>query len=143
NSEFPVPQSALVRVKLLDFGLARVTRPDAHLTEHGVIVGTPAYMAPEQAAGKPVDARADLFSLGCVPYRLCTGRLPFPTTDVMTAPVSLATREPTPVREANPAEPTALAELIHRLLAKDPADRAVTAAWLSTLRQASDEPGPP
>ncbi|MDB5307419.1 MAG: hypothetical protein JWO38_1621 [Gemmataceae bacterium] len=65
------------RVRLLDFGLA--VRPDAdrRVTSEGVVVGTPAYMAPEQARGEAVDHRADLFSLGVVMYRLCTGRTPF------------------------------------------------------------------
>ncbi len=62
------------RVKILDFGLARVGAEDVHLTRTGVVVGTPAYMSPEQAGGEKVDARTDLFSLGCVLYRLCTGR---------------------------------------------------------------------
>src|SRR5437588_8699053 len=56
------------RVKILDFGLARAAAGDARLTASGAFVGTPHFMAPEQAAGEPPDARADLFSLGCVPY---------------------------------------------------------------------------
>jgi serine/threonine protein kinase len=65
------------RVKILDFGLARAASEEAALTQSGAIVGTPQYMAPEQAGGAPVDTRCDLFSLGCVLYRLCTGILPF------------------------------------------------------------------
>src|SRR5262249_46620008 len=65
------------RVKLLDFGLARVVAEDVQLTADGVVVGTPAYMAPEQARGEKIDHRADLFSLGVVLYRLCTGQMPF------------------------------------------------------------------
>jgi serine/threonine protein kinase len=118
---------ASFRVKLLDFGLAREVRVESQLTEYGVIVGTPAFMAPEQAAGKPVDARADLFSLGCVLYRMCTGQLPFPTTDVMTTLNALATMEPTPVRQVNPAVPRALADLIHSLLSKTPEKRPASA----------------
>src|SRR5262249_3534929 len=61
------------RVKILDFGLARPVVGDVRLTRSGTILGTPAYMAPEQARGEEVDARADLFSLGCVLYHLATG----------------------------------------------------------------------
>src|SRR5205085_3458272 len=68
------------RVKVLDFGLARPAEPDRdapdRLTRDGAVVGTPAFMAPEQARGAAVDFRADLFGLGAVLYRLCTGRLP-------------------------------------------------------------------
>jgi serine/threonine protein kinase len=65
------------RVKVLDFGLARVVGDDVHLTQSGAVVGTPAFMAPEQARGEEVDHRCDLFSLGCVLYRLCAGSNPF------------------------------------------------------------------
>ena len=64
------------RVHILDFGLARMDN-DMPLTQVGEIIGTPAYMAPEQAAGTELDRRCDLFSLGCVLYQLCTGQLPF------------------------------------------------------------------
>jgi serine/threonine protein kinase len=121
------------RVKLLDFGLARVVPLETHLTERGVVVGTPAYMAPEQAAGQEVDGRADLFSLGCVLYRLCTGRLPFAGGDVMAVLTALATQEPVPVRQLNPAVPPALADLIHRLLARAPAGRPASARQVVAL----------
>src|SRR5439155_11479278 len=64
------------RVKILDFGLARQASGGENLTADGTILGTPAYMSPEQAEGVAVDARADLFSLGCVLYRLCSGQAP-------------------------------------------------------------------
>src|SRR5206468_1310001 len=65
------------RTKILDFGLARAVHDDTHLTVAGGILGTPAYMAPEQAAGQETDHRADLFSLGAVLYRCCAGEAPF------------------------------------------------------------------
>ncbi len=60
-------------MKVLDFGLARPVDAEHELTKSGAVVGTPAYMSPEQARGERVDARTDLFSLGAVLYRLCTG----------------------------------------------------------------------
>jgi serine/threonine protein kinase len=65
------------RVKILDFGLVRSFSEDTDLTQSGVVVGTPRYMAPEQAQGKQVDQRADLFSLGSVLYHIVSGRTPF------------------------------------------------------------------
>ena len=65
------------RVKILDFGMARSERDDVHITHAGTVMGTPAYMAPEQARGDTAGAGSDLFSLGCVLYRLSAGRLPF------------------------------------------------------------------
>ncbi len=115
------------RVKILDFGLARSQTEDVQLTNSGAILGTPAYMSPEQAMGKPLDGRSDLFSLGGVLYRLCTGRLPFPGQSPMEVLTRLATEEPMPVRGLNPAIPEALATVVHTLLAKDPADRYATA----------------
>ena len=97
------------------------------MTKSGALIGTPAYMSPEQARGQKVDGRTDLFSLGAVLYRLCTGRLPFGGPSVMAILTSLATDEPMPVRELNPEVPTALAKLIHKLLAKKPADRPQSA----------------
>ena len=76
-------ESPTGRVKILDFGLARSQGEEANLTASGAIMGTPAYMAPEQARGKAVDARADLFSLGCVLYEMLTGRRPFTGPDTM------------------------------------------------------------
>jgi predicted Ser/Thr protein kinase len=115
------------RVKILDFGLARSAKDDVHLTVSGVIVGTPAYMAPEQARCLAVDHRCDLFSLGCVLYRLCTGRLPFPGDSAMAVLTALAVDDPPPVRALNPDVPPALAELIGRLMAKRPEDRPASA----------------
>jgi hypothetical protein len=115
------------RVKVLDFGLAKPVDADVELTRSGAVVGTPAYMSPEQARGQKVDARADLFSLGVVLYRLTTGRLPFHGENTMAVLMALGTEEPTPVRELNPAVPEALEALIHQLLAKDPARRPQTA----------------
>ena len=111
------------RVKILDFGLARVPDSDARLTRTGNIVGTPEFMAPEQASGKPVDARGDLFSLGCVLYLLCTGVSPFRQAQPLDTLRAVKEHSPPSPREVNPTLPPALAELILKLLAKNPDQR--------------------
>ena len=95
------------RVKILDFGLARPAESDATLTQSGVIVGTPAYMAPEQAQGLKVDGRADLFSLGCVLYRLCSGRLPWKGENAMATLMAVSTEETTSLSQLKPDLPPA------------------------------------
>jgi len=134
------------RVKLLDFGLARPADDDVHLTQSGLIVGTPAYMAPEQSRGEALDARADLFSLGCVLYRLCTGRLPFKRPDAVATLVAVATEVPPAQLLLNPDLPPALSDLVMRLLAKNPNDRpasaeAVIAAIRTVEREGLENPG--
>jgi serine/threonine protein kinase len=115
------------RVKVLDFGLAKPTSDGtASLTQPGLVVGTPLYMAPEQARGKPVDSRADLFSLGAVLYELCVGRSPFAGENTMAVFTALAADTPQRVVEANPRVPAALSELIAQLLEKNPAARPST-----------------
>ena len=116
------------RVKILDFGLARSQAEDAHLTQSGAILGTPAYMAPEQALGHKVDERADLFSLGCVLYQLATGRRPFRGETTMAVLMSLGIDVPTAPQVLNPAIPQALSQLIMGLLVKDPTKRLASAA---------------
>jgi eukaryotic-like serine/threonine-protein kinase len=127
------------RVKILDFGLARATSGEQHLTQSGVIVGTPAYMAPEQAQGKPVDARADLFSLGVVLYRMCTGTLPFAGADLVSTLVAVATTDPPAPRSLNPELPPALSDLVMKLLAKDPAQRVASAQEVVKAIQAIEK----
>lgn len=115
------------RIKILDFGLARVMGDKTHLTQSGAIVGTPAYMAPEQAGGKPVDHRCDLFSLGCVLYRLCTGEMPFKGADTISILSSLALDNPPPPVSLNFDLPTELSDLVMQMLSKDPAQRPESA----------------
>jgi hypothetical protein len=117
------------RVKLLDFGLARPRPekeqpPESELTQTGMVVGTPLYMAPEQAAGSRVDARADLFSLGVVLYLMGAGRRP-PTGLQL---LQDAAPEPPDLRAVNPAVPPGLSSLVRRLLARTPDDRPESAA---------------
>jgi serine/threonine protein kinase/uncharacterized membrane protein/phage FluMu protein Com len=115
------------RVKILDFGLARAASGEGQLTQSGAIVGTPAYMSPEQGQGKPVDQRSDLFSLGCVLYRLATGEAPFRGTDVISTLMAVSTHHPRPPLELDGGLPVELSDLIMSLLAKEPGDRPASA----------------
>jgi serine/threonine protein kinase len=129
------------RVKVLDFGLARPVDAEVELTQSGAVIGTPAYMSPEQARGERVDHRTDLFSLGAMLYRLCTGKLPFEGPTTMAVLMALGTQEPRPVRELNPSAPGSLAALIHQLLAKKADDRPRTAEEVvRRLRAIAQEP---
>ena len=140
------------RVKILDFGLARRAEGEAaELTNQGEVVGTPAYMAPEQARGGAVDHRCDLFSLGCVLYRMVSGRLPFRGDSVYAVLSAIATETPPPISSLNPDIPTPLIKLIERLLAKSPDNRPTSAqvvlselqAIESELKQAQSTPPEP
>jgi serine/threonine protein kinase len=110
------------RVKVLDFGLARAAVA-GEFTPSEVVVGTPAYMAPEQAGKQDLDGRCDLFSLGCVLYLLCTGEPAFRGDDVLSLLMAVANHHPRPPRELNPEVPPALSDLVVSLLAKRPQDR--------------------
>jgi serine/threonine protein kinase len=122
------PRGPWSAIKLLDFGLARAAADDAHLTETGAVVGPPAYMAPEQTRSQPADARSDLFSLGSVLYRACTGRVPFLAPDVIGTLMEVAAGTPVPPRQLDPQIPRALSDLVMCLLEKDPAARPPSAA---------------
>ena len=123
-------------VKILDFGLAKlntVTEPDAFAdtvvgaigppTEEGMVLGTVAYVSPEQAEGRPLDARSDIFSFGSVLYEMITGRQAFPGTSKLSSLSSVLTRDPQPVSQSIPGIPSELDKLIQRCLKKDAARR--------------------
>jgi hypothetical protein len=97
------------------------------LTRTGDILGTPAYMSPEQAKEEPIDHRCDLFSLGCVMYHMVTGRPPFAGSGVLAVLRAVAEHQPAAPAERSPGVPTPLSALIMRLLAKNPDDRPPTA----------------
>jgi tRNA A-37 threonylcarbamoyl transferase component Bud32 len=133
------PENVMVtgegRVKVLDFGLAKLlpqaadsadhttTAPVPGRTVEGQVFGTAAYMSPEQAQGKAVDYRSDIFSLGIMLYEMITGRRPF-VGDNSTAIISAILKDPAPlIREHNAALPASLERIIKRCLAKDPSRR--------------------
>jgi WD40 repeat protein len=133
------------RLKILDFGLVRGAA-DPRLTYQGAIAGTPQYMAPEQAKGEAVDARADLFSLGCVLYRLLTGRLPFVGNDALSTLTAVALEEPAPPAALCAEVPEPLSELVMQLLAKDreqrPGSAEQVAVQLAAIEQELNQPRP-
>jgi serine/threonine protein kinase len=125
-------ENGVERVKITDFGLARAV-DDAGLTATGTVVGTPPYMAPEQARGEAVDHRADLFSLGSVLYALCTGQAPFHGSNTPAVLRRVADEAPRPILEINPEIPDWLVAIIQKLHAKDPAQRFQTATEVADV----------
>jgi serine/threonine protein kinase len=112
------------QAKLTDFGIARIENPlDQQQTQIGEILGTPAYMSPEQAKGQNVDKSTDLFSLGIILYELCTGRRPFAGDSMMAIFREIMKTEPADPTMINPAIPSALAAVIMKSLRKKPAER--------------------
>ncbi len=137
------------RAKILDFGLARLAWNEgldgvsmaAALTESGPLVGTVHTMSPEQASGRPVDHRSDLFALGGLLYEMLAGRAPFRGANVLDTLRRVTGEEPEALAGLRPDLPPALVELVHDLLAKEPADRPpnarLVADALDRLRAAS------
>jgi eukaryotic-like serine/threonine-protein kinase len=126
------------RVKVIDFGIARVANPTRHMTSTGTRMGTPWYMAPEQARGaRDLDARADVFSLGCVLFECLTGRPPFVGADPMAVLAKIVLEIPPRVSEILEAVPDDLDDLVARMLVKDPdgrpRDGAAVAAEIAAL----------
>ncbi|HEY4101822.1 MAG TPA: serine/threonine-protein kinase [Gemmatimonadales bacterium] len=107
-------------------------RPTAALTSLGTSIGTPAYMAPEQAAGDPnVDARADIYAFGCTAYELLSGNSPFSGRSPQAMLAAHMAEAPRPIRQLRPDTPPMLADLVMRSLAKDPGARPVSAAEIA------------
>ncbi|HKP86841.1 MAG TPA: protein kinase, partial [Blastocatellia bacterium] len=123
--------------KILDFGLAKLIEAGETRageleeaatammgqTRPGMVMGTIGYMSPEQAQGKPVDQRSDIFSFGCMLYEAATGRKPFEGDSVIDSLHKIVYTQAPPVRESNPSAPTELQRIVRKCLAKAPADR--------------------
>ena len=120
-------------VKVLDFGIAKQlvsTTESPTLTQGGMIVGTPFYMSPEQALGRPVDARSDIFSLGVVLYEALAGKRPFEGEAVTETMMNIIMTEPADLAVIAPAVPSMLADVVRRALQKKPENRFPTAGEL-------------
>jgi len=113
-------------LKIADFGLAKPKDPTMHLTKGHAIMGTPLYMAPEQATGDPLDHRADMYSLGCAFYHLLSGEAPFLAPTAVALLLKHINEAPAPLRARAPGVPPRLAAIVERLLKKRPADRFAT-----------------
>jgi tetratricopeptide (TPR) repeat protein len=114
----------LERVRILDFGIARVGGAASAVTRSGVVMGSPGYLAPEQARGsRDLDARADVFSLGCVLFACLTGRAPFVAADIVATLAKVLFEEPPRLCDAWPDAPKALDDLVARLMAPNPEAR--------------------
>ncbi|MDI1451834.1 serine/threonine-protein kinase [Polyangium sp. 6x1] len=119
---------AIDRVKLLDFGLARLGPLSPRFTRTGVVLGTPGYMAPEQARGaSSLDARVDVFALGAVLFECLTGQPAFVGEHVMAILAKVLLEDPPPLRTLRPEASVRLEALVACMLAKDPADRLTDA----------------
>jgi eukaryotic-like serine/threonine-protein kinase len=119
-------------VKITDFGIARRDgMEEVHTTQVGMVVGTPRYMSPEQAAGGQMDGRSDLFSLGVLLYELLTGKQAFESDNVATLMLQILQREPTPIRNIAPDVPPGVQKIVAKLLQKRPERRFQTGAQLA------------
>ena len=120
------------KVMLTDFGISKALQAASGFTGTGMIIGTPHYMAPEQAKGQPVDGRADQYSLGVVGYRMVTGALPFGGDSIHTILYKHIFEDPPTVRSVRPDIPEFLSAAIHRAMAKEPGQRYASMEELAT-----------
>ena len=137
------------RPRITDFGVAKMAGGD--ITSTGQLLGTPAYMPPEQFTGSPVDGRTDIFSLGVILYRMATGEQPFPGETLSAVSYKIVYTDPVPPSRLNPAVPQSLEAVILKCMAKSPFDRfqsgeelamALAAVQQSVAAPASYRPAP-
>jgi serine/threonine-protein kinase len=131
------PQNMVVEpsgvLKVMDFGIARLAKRQSGMTQQGMVVGTPEYMAPEQLMGQDIDARADIYSAGCVIYECLTGTPPITAENQFSLVAKLIEDTPQEPIAVNREVPQALSDLVMRTLSKKPADRPQTALELHDL----------
>ena len=123
-------------VKILDFGLARIVDDNPGLTATGMLAGTPNFMSPEQTKGHELDGRSDLFSLGCMMYRMATGKLAFGATSILGTLQAIQHEQPTPPKLVNVEISGDVSDLTMSLLEKQPANRPESAAHVVTMLEA-------
>jgi eukaryotic-like serine/threonine-protein kinase len=111
------------RVKVTDFGIAKVTESGDHLTMTGSLLGTPSYMSPEQARGSELDGRSDLFAVGCILYEMLTGQKAFRGDSITGLIFKIITEEPRAIHELEPGVPEEMVRIIKRALSKAPETR--------------------
>jgi len=121
-------ENSVDRVKISDFGLAQVALDCADLTPTNQVLGTPSYMSPEQVEGGEVDARSDLFSLGCVIYAMVVGHSPFMGNHMLDVVRRVSDLDPPALDDVDKNIPRPLADLVERLLEKEPRNRIQSAA---------------
>jgi serine/threonine protein kinase len=129
------------RVKVTDFGIAKVTDSAEHLTATGSLLGTPSYMSPEQARGSAIDGRSDLFAVGAIVYEMVAGKKAFRGDSITGLIFKIITEEPPPLREQDPDIPEELVRIVARALAKDPAARYQAGRELADDLLALTRPG--
>ncbi|HXI55621.1 MAG TPA: serine/threonine-protein kinase [Polyangia bacterium] len=124
-------------VKIIDFGIAKLDRPDGRVTLEGAVLGTPEYMPPEQVRGRDVDARSDVYSLGCLAYEMLARRPVFRGQNAVDVLSMQLSQQPTSLRQLVPAVPDAVDKVVMSALSKDPRDRPPSArAFAEALTRA-------
>lgn len=128
------------QIKIMDMGLA-LSRHTPRVTAHGMVIGTPAYLSPEQAQGQPLDARTDIYSLAIILYEMATGRLPFTSDDIAALLLQQVKQPPQPITYYVPNFPRQLEAVILKSLEKQPSRRYQNAAQFAEALESALPPG--